>query len=322
MKARGRLWKALGPLQMPVIRTKRWIDGLATHKLSRDPALFDDRSRGSGTLLIVLAGHKPDLWPMVFPRIVAHTSDADVDICVVCSGGAPAGSEARKTAEQHGWSFLQAEEDLLAHAQNLAVAAFPKASWIAKLDEDMFVTAGWLQELHEVYERAAADGQYRIGFVAPTIPVNGFGYKLFLDLTGSVEEYRTAFPEHPPVSAGLDNGACTDSAVAEWLWRRSSPLDATAARLSEHAGAYSICPHRFSIGAFLMHRGTFSAFDGFAVAKWPGTLGHEEQQLCLWCMDQSHAIVIAHASVVGHFAFGPQWTHMNTVLQREPALFD
>jgi hypothetical protein len=39
-------------------------------------------------------------------------------------------------------------------------------------------------------------------------------------------------------------------------------------------------------------------------------------------MSQSRAVVVAHGSLVGHFAFGPQWAHMNTVLQREPALFD
>ncbi|HZG42751.1 MAG TPA: hypothetical protein VEY93_07305 [Longimicrobium sp.] len=324
MKAatRGALWNALGPLKPPVLAGKRWIDGLLAPRLSDRPVTFDDRGKGRDTLLIVLAGHKPALWPKVFPRVAAHTDEAAVDICVVCSGGAPAAEAARRLAGERGWSFMQAEEDLLAHAQNLAVGCFPRAEWIAKLDEDMFPTPGWLEGLREAYARVEGGGRFRVGCVAPVIPVNGYGYRQFLELTGALDEYTAAFPHHPPVSAGLDVGASTAPEVAEWLWRHSRPLDERARQLARFRGEYSLCPHRFSIGAFLMHRGAFDDMGGFAVAKWPGTLGHEETQLCLWCMDQSRAIVVAHSSLVGHFAFGPQWAHMNTVLQREPALFD
>jgi len=319
---RNALWKALGPLQPTARAGKRWAQGLFAARLSSAPATFDDRARGHATLLIVLAGHKAELWPHVFPRVAAHTDAASVDICVVCSGLAPAAEEARRLAAERGWSFLQIEEDLLAHAQNMAVSCFPRAEWIAKLDEDMFPTAGWLEALHDVHRRVEEEGKYRVGFVAPVIPVNGFGYRLFLELTGKLDDYRAAFPEHPPRSAGLHVGASTSPPVAEWLWRQSSPLDARARELSRLAGEYTLCPHRFSIGAFLMHRSTFDDLGGFAVSKWPGTLGYEEWQLCQWCADQSRVIVVANASLVGHFAFGPQWAHMSGVLKREPALFD
>ncbi len=71
-----------------------------------------------------------------------------------------------------------------------------------------------------------------------------------------------------------------------------------------------------------MHRDAFDAFGGFAVASVPGTLGYEEAHLGYWCMNHSHVIVISHASLVGHFAFGPQWAHMKSLLHTEPTLFD
>ncbi|HZG42752.1 MAG TPA: hypothetical protein VEY93_07310 [Longimicrobium sp.] len=324
MKAstRGRIWKALGPFQGKLMALGNFVYGPPHLEVSARPATFDDRGKGRSTMLIVLAGHKPALWSRVFPRIAAHTDPEAVDICVVCSGGAPAAEEARRLAAERGWSFMQAEEDLLAHAQNLAVRCFPRAEWIAKLDEDMFPTAGWLEGLRETYARVEADGRFRPGIVAPVIPVNGYGYRQFLELTGQLDDYAAAFPQHPPVSAGLGVAASNVPEIAEWIWRRSHPLDGRARELARFRGEYSICPHHFSIGAFLMHRGTFDDLGGFAVAPVPGLLGYEEHKLCVWCMSQSRAVVVAHGSLVGHFAFGPQWAHMNTVLQREPALFD
>lgn len=324
MKAATRtaIWRALKPLQPSLLAGKKWARDVLSMQLSAEPRVFDDRSRGHGTLLIVLAGYKPELWSRTLPRVAAHTDTGSVDVCIVCSGLAPAAEEVRRLAAERGWSFLQSEEDLLAHAQNLAVRRFTRAGWIAKLDEDMFPTAGWLEGLRDVYARAEAEGRFRVGFVAPAIPVNGFGCRLVLELTGGLGEYERAFPQHSAVSAGLGTPISTEPEVAEWMWRWTSPLDGCARKLARFAGEYSVCPHRFSIGAFLMHRGAFDDAGGFAVAKWPGTLGYEETQLCLWCMDQSRAILVSHSSLVGHFAFGPQWAHMNTVLQREPALFD
>lgn len=319
---RTALWKALGPVQPAALAAKRWLAGRLAMQLSPAPAIFDDRSKGHDTLLIILSGHKRELWDKVFPRIAAHTDAGAVDICVVCSGNAPAGADARALAEARGWSFLQAEEDLLAHAQNLAVAAFPQAAWIAKLDEDMFPTAEWLPTLKAAHMATEAEGRYRVGFTAPVIPVNGFGYRLWLELTGTLDAYTAAFGDHPPVSAGLGTGAATDPAVAEWLWRQSAPLDHSAATLATFRGAASICPHRFSIGAFVMRRTTFDEMGGFAVARWPGTLGHEERELCLWCADQSRVILVAHGALVGHFAFGPQWQRMQDLFRSDPSLFD
>jgi hypothetical protein len=152
--------------------------------------------------------------------------------------------------------------------------------------------------------------------------VNGFGYRLFLELTGALDDYAAAFPQHPPTSAGVGIAASGSPEVAEWLWRRTHPLDAKALELSDPVGRYSICPHRFSIGAFLMHRTTFDELGGFAIPRWPGAPGHDELELCLWCMAESRAIIVAHSALVGHFAFGPQSEHMKNLLQREPALFD
>ena len=314
--------RVLGPSYVPLTHAYiSYVENAHRRPLSSRPAVFDDRRKGRSTLLMILSGHKAELWPLTMERVARCTPAEAADVCIVCSGGAPHGAQARELAGARGWSFLQAEEDLLAHVQNLAVREFGDASSIVKIDEDMFVTPGWLEALESTAEAVEREAKFRVGIVAPVTPVNGFGYRLFLELTGKLDEYRAAFPQYPPTSAAMDVGAHLSPEVAEWLWRQTSPLDERARELSRLAGEYSVCPHRFSIGAFLMRRSTFDEFGGFAVAPRPGQLGYEEARLCASCVESSRVIVVAHASLVGHFAFGPQWAHMAELLKREPALF-
>ena len=269
--------KILGPRYVPLTHAyQAYLANAHRRALSVRPAVFDDRRARRSTLVMILAGHKVDLWPHTLERIARYTPADAADVCVVCSGGGPYVAEAREFAARKGWSYLEAHEDLLAHVQNLAVGEFRDAEHIVKLDEDMFVTPGWLEELHATYAAVEREQKYRVGFVAPLCPVNGFGYRLFLELTGTLDDYNTAFPQYPPTSAALDVGAHHAPEVAEWLWRRSTPLDERARELARLHGQYSVCPHRFSIGAFLMHRSTFDEFGGFAVAPVPGQLCYED----------------------------------------------
>lgn len=313
--------RAAGALPRPVrdrLRNVYWSFA-RTPTISKHPQVFEDRSRGRDTLLMILAGYKPQLWEQTLTRMRKHTSLELADICVVCSGHPPAAQKLRQIAAENGWSFLQSEDDRLANAQNMAIARFPNARWISKLDEDMFVTAGWLEKLLVTYKAAEADGRYQIGFVAPLIPVNGFGYRLLLDLTGRVGEFTALFPQKGAYSAALFIPDHVTE-VTEWLWRQTSPLDERAKELEKHGAAFSICPHRFSIGAILLDRSVWQELGGFAVGP-EGILGYEESELCKWCMENSRAIVVSHASLVGHFSFFPQYEHMLELLQKEPELF-
>lgn len=313
-----RLTRAMPPIVFEPLKAA-W-NTIVTEKLSTAPAVFDNRAKGRNTLLLILAGYKPELWNHTLTRIAKHTANEQADLCVVCPGDPPAAARLRELSAQYGWSFLQSHEDKLAHTQNLAVAAFPNVEWLAKLDEDMFVTAQWLEMLRGTYEHAERDGRYKVGFAAPLIPINGFGYRLMLELTGQLDEYIERFPNNPPVSASHFIGVHESPEIGEWLWRRTAPIDQRASELAANNGGYSVCPHRFSIGAILMKRATWVELGGFTVADH-GILGVEESELCKWCMEHSRAIVVSHSSLVGHFSFFPQWEHMVQLLEKEPALF-
>lgn len=323
IRAAGKLGRVLLRWQEPVIEFARRVEAAANGEsaLATEPAAFVDRGSGHGRLLLVVAGHKPLLWPYVLPRLRRYSDDLDVDACVVCPGVT---DEAYATlsdfCEEYSWSILRTTVNQLCLAQNLAIAHFTDAEYVFKVDEDMFVTRMWMPLLEECLARVEREMHYQVGFVAPLIPVNGYGYRVFLELFDLLEEYCDRFPGLPPISACMGVGAHHEGAVAEWLWRRSSPLDEVAEKLRNSPPAYSICPHRFSIGAILFRRQLWKELGGFVVAP-EGQLGHEETQLCNYCMDQSRAIIVSHNCLCGHFSFFPQYQHMLKLLLNEPWLF-
>jgi hypothetical protein len=261
---------------------------------------FTDRATGAGTLLLLVAGHKPYLWPHTLPR-VARAVPADVDVCVVAPG--VRSPELESLAGRHGWSVLSTTENAVALAMNLAVARHPAARWLHKLDEDVFVAEGHFERLRAGYDRVAADGRYAPGFVAPVLNVNGYGYRLFLEELGLEQDYLERFGELRQAADGIR--AHHDGEAARWLWERSLPFDEVAARFAARPFAYSAVPHRFSIGAILLERAFWEEIGGFYVVPRAG-MGRDEEHLCKECLERSRPALVIHDVLAGHYSFGPQ----------------
>ena len=269
---------------------------------------FTDRRRGSETLVLVLAGYKPHLWPYTLTRL-ERQARGDVDVCIV-SSGMPS-EELDRLAERNGWSRLVTERNAVALAQNLAILRHPDARFIHKLDEDILLADGYFAAMAEGYARVERDGRYSPGFCAPVLNVNGFGYRLFLETLGLAGEYAERFGELR--QAGEGNLAHTDGEAALWLWQRTVPFDATARRFAEAPFGYSAVPHRFSIGAILFERDLWEQIGGLVVMPWSG-LGHDEKFLCKECTDRSRVAIVLHDVFAGHFSFGPQDAVMRAAL--------
>jgi len=262
--------------------------------------VFTDRSKGADQLLMVVAGHKPHLWPHTLPRLERFAGPG-LDVCIVTPGVRVPELEA--LAERAGWSVLSTEENLLALAQNLAILRHPAARWLHKVDEDIVIGEGHFERLLEGYLRVQADGRFLPGFCAPVLNVNGFSYRLFLEALGLEEAYAARFGELRQAAAGVR--AHHDGQAARWLWERSLPFDEVAAEFASRPFGYSAVPHRFSIGAILLERDLWEQIGGFLVAP-RGGLGHEEEHLCKECLEASRPAVVVHDLFAGHFSFGPQ----------------
>ena len=274
---------------------------------------FTDRSKGREKLLIILAGYKEFLWDSVFTRIHKYVPE-DIDVCTLTAGYCNKTLEA--LCEENGWSYFWTEENRLAQTQNLAIRSHPNAKWIYKMDEDIFVTPGMFEELMRVYMSVWREKKYAIGIVAPQMAVNGYSYCRILDYLKCREEYEKVFGD-----AYYGRGSIYYSGeAAEYMWRKTLPLNGFAERMKEEAEEYSICWHRFSIGCFLMHRDFWQAMNGFMTAP-EGVLGIDEEYLCRFCMITFHAIIVAERAIAGHFGYGKQTEHMKQFYNREKEQF-
>ena len=270
---------------------------------------FIDRSKGQKRLLIILAGYKSFLWPLTLARIATFVP-SDIDVCIVSSGlySAPLA----ELATAYGWSYLYTKVNKVGVVQNLAIARHTKAKWIYKLDEDIFISKNFFQQLLDGYLRIKKERLYNPGFCSPVINVNGYSYIVFLKIINSEHEYRAKFHELKHAAEGVK--AHYDGESAKWLWAKSLPFDKIAHYLSSQPFEYSAAPHRFNIGAILFERDFWEAVGGLRSPLIGSGLGVDEEHLCKDCIGMSRPMLVIHNAFAGHFSFGPQEASMKEYL--------
>lgn len=275
---------------------------------------FIDRSKSKEKLLMVLAGYKEYLWDAVFSRIKAYLPE-DIDVCIMTAGYE--NERLKKYCEEEDWSYLWTSENKLSLTQNLTIKCHPAAKWIYKMDEDIFLTPGIFEKLLDTWNDVENERKYAIGLVAPLMAVNGYGYRRILEYIDCLPEYEEQFGE---CILGRGN-VYGNPDVAEYLWKKTLPINEFAARIEKIGSKYSICYHRFSIGCMLIKRNIWEEMGGFRIAS-EGVLGVDEEFLCKWCMNTARAIVIAEQAFAGHFAYGLQTESMKAFYAKHKDEFD
>ena len=267
--------------------------------------IFNKRSTNSKYLVMILAGYQDYVWDDVFKRISNFVPE-NYDVCIVSAGVRK--EKLEKIAEKYGWSYLSTKANKLAMALNTTIKLHPKAEYIFKLDEDIFVGVHFFDELLDTYHFANNDGIYKIGFVAPVMNVNGASYRYFLKKIGCLSEYEEKY--------GIARITCDDDNVfkngqsAKFLWSKSFPFDDIVNLfLNNQEKEYFTSPIRYSIGAILIHRERWNEAGGF-ISSGNGQLAWDELELCRFCMNSSSAIIISTKVFAGHFGFGKQKADM------------
>jgi hypothetical protein len=291
-----------------------------TYSKLHDRFTFDDRRTGARTVVIMLAGYKRDLWPLVFPRFKAALPEADV--CLVSPG---LRNEAlAELCRREGWSYLATATNDVSLAQNVCFRLHDRAEMIIKLDEDMFVLRNTMSDLLAEYKRIKREGRVDPGFVAPMIPLNGFCYRHLLEMLGLLDEYEAQFGTARLATAGLP---LHDSPLAaRWIWEHTAPLEGLVQRLQGMPRRELFSPIQFSIGIIAFERRFWEQIGYFAVPRHKlmarmSTLGGDEACLCAAAMVHARPIVVTTAALAGHFSFGPQYAAMKELLQSNPEIF-
>ena len=265
---------------------------------------FTNRSTGKNKCCIILAGYKSFVWDTVFPGIKNFIPE-DIDVCVVSSG--LYSEELDKICSENNWSYLSTNRNNVSVAQNVAIDLMKDAEFFYKLDEDIFVTDGYFQSLMDTYNNVKRNGEYDIGFVAPLIPINGYGHLRLLKRLGLTDLYAEKFERPIYASYSTRQIECNPD-VAEFFWGEGGffpHIDELAKQLKNDEFSYSACPVRFSIGAILFTRETWSKMGMFPVTHGSG-MGLDESEFCAFCIKESQAIIVAENAVVGHLSFGNQ----------------
>ncbi len=273
-------------------------------------AIFDNRQKGSDSLLIILSGYRDLIWKEAFRRAEQYVP-RDFDVCVVNSGKCV--EEIRDFCRAHNWSFLSTRKNNIGLAINRTIIEHRYAEHIYKMDEDIFLTKSVFERIQEGRHRVENESRYEIGFVSPMIPVNCFTYVNVLQKTNSIDQWSERFGE-VKYTAGAESchhGAIWNkAAAAEFMWG-DEPISKGLAELEQIEDdisgneRYSICPYRFSIGLIEFDRNIWEIMEMFPVGEGSG-LGLDEMALCNFCHISGRAMIILNNCIVGHLSYHNQ----------------
>lgn len=280
---------------------------------------FKNRSQNAEKLCIVLAGYKEFAFAAVFGRIKRYIPD-DIDVCVVSSG--LFSEKLDKMCEENGWSYLSTNENNVALVQNAAIYNHPNARYIFKLDEDIFVTEHYFENMLRAYHHAQ-QGEYIPGVMAPLLPINGYAHMRILEKLGLKEVFAEKF-ETPKYKAGADRKVETDPQVAKFFWGEGGyvpTIDEMNARFSAEPLEERACPIRFSIGAILFERQLWEDMRYFPVDRRTTNMGKDEADLCSFCLINSRPLMVSENVVAGHLSFGTQNAVMKQYFHEHEEMF-
>lgn len=276
---------------------------------------FIDRSKGRSAMCYILAGYDKCISKIVLERISRYQSD-QIDYCLASSGIYSV--EMDKLAEQNGWSYLYMDKNQVCYLQNLIIEKHPKAELIFKFDEDILIGEGFFESMLEGYQLVEHEGECRVGFVVPIVPLNCSGYVSYLEgaeLKAEFEErFGRAYRSRFSVVFGMIE-------AAEYLWQSMGTFDAMCKRFATKEG-YRMYNCYYNIGCILYSRERWLMMGKWPVSKQSSGMGDDERFILQDNMDKDMAIYELNNVLAGHFAFGPQKQKMQEFFENHRDIFE
>lgn len=274
--------------------------------------IFEDRSKKSENLLLIVAGFQEFYWDTVFGRVERNCRqfDESIDVCVCVPRGDLGGGildNVRLRCEKLGWSLVYLYDDLLAQAQNTAIKLHPNAKWIYKIDEDIIISDQYFSKMKRGFLLAEKQLFAQMGFATPLLNLNAACVHHFLETTDKLSDMykifgdiKIRFPqeENDPVHRSED--------FARWVWNNSLPFDQVAKEVENtNVGKIFQANVRLSIGAILFTRNYWEQIGFFEVAR-TGAMGVEEGQMNAYSFNIMQSIAIVGDTFAGHLGFFSQ----------------
>lgn len=265
---------------------------------------FFDRSIGSEYLCIILAGYKEFSYEAVFGRIERYQK-IGMDVCVISSG--KYSDILNNLCEKNQWSYLSTDQNNVCLVQNVAILKHPKARYIFKLDEDVFITENYFDKMLQAYNHAK-QGYYDVGVLAPMLNINGYSSARILEKLNLIPTYERYFGTFK-YATGPSTQFESNPAFAKYMWGSTGEIpgiDELNQCFEDTILCENPCPYRFSIGAILFERSLWEDMGYFKVQKNSTGMGIDEEQLDTYCYLFSRPLLVSENIVVGHLSFGKQ----------------
>lgn len=279
------------------------------------PHQFIDRRKNGDKVLFVLSGYKRNLWGFVFER-VSRFVPSDIEVCI-CSSGV-FDNELASVAKRNNWSYLSTSMNSITLIQNIAYSLYQKYTWIYKMDEDIFLTEGALENLYRAYQRAQKKEPYHVGVLAPIIPLNEYGCRNVLLKYGCLGDFEERYGK---LYFGGDGMIVNTEDIALYMWGKYGQLPKLDQMNKDFQDDILVtCATRYNIGLILFNRSFWENMYCFSVSGGVD-MGVDEEEICAWCVNMSHALLVTYNVVVGHFAFGPQEKCMKKYFKESPENF-
>ena len=195
--------------------------------------------------------------------------------------------------------------------QNECIRRYPGGLYM-KIDEDIFVPAGWAQRMVEAYE----DNRHRdnLALISPLIPNNAMGLHQLLTVfyPDLLTEYRKVFNRDPDPKR--DGSTWYSARSAEWSMRAFLNIDEANAK---HRGVlerskqnrYLPFSRAFSIGCI--------AYDYRHVDRMGGIPTTDEPGWCEWVEKNGQTHILDRSQIVLHYSFFVQqdWLDRTSLLE-------
>lgn len=264
-------------------------------------------------LLMILTSHRLDCFQLTMDLLFAGGSINRFDRVVLMLNGVTGrhGAYVDRLIREHPevpWDTIsgpRGKGPLVANLQNECVRRYPDHLFF-KIDEDVFVSPGWVEKLEAAYEAFKHDDS--LALLTPVIPNNGVGWHHLLNRFPALgEEYRARFVHS--VVPDCNGPVWIYPQIAEWITRKFLDLRSANARLIETAGAHQKFAFRFSINCLV--------YDYRHWSQMGGIPGDEEPAWGQWVPDHGKFNVLVADTMVHHYSFFVQqdWLDRTTLLE-------
>ena len=214
---------------------------------------------------ILLVTHdRPYLLEKVINRLLKYTNWSEFDLWICSNSSTPSNKKVIEafTGKYKEINVFYQDVNQIALIQNSIIEKLRKDLYI-KLDDDILVSENWYKGFLGVYERNSND--LSIGSVV--IPINGFGWTIFLEVMKLNDEFSLKFPGIKLIQGCTEPASWNNKKVTEYIWSQCLDIDLTGRKFLSNPKKYLDyeVPYRYSIGGIIFSHAFWQKMGGWKV---------------------------------------------------------